>query len=273
MSFKLGYFLVEQKIVSLEEVDRAFKRQLALGGTLDTNLLELGLISLDLLESAFDEVYSHHFEWILGDFFPTKEMIAQIPLSLVRQFQVVPMKKSHSHLEILVSNAGAPIESLPLSYWLGIPLNARYVPQIRLFQALEAIYSFPLPHRLKSLSDRLHLDSLFTKTLEKRSDTRHSPLSVIPQVVDDISIEHDILPSLEDRTIETVDSSSLTSASDEKNQQEDIEIAELKEESHVTKIVAEERTQLSKTLSSQSEKNLDLEQSNISPKITVKDEQ
>ena len=49
MSFKLGYLLVSKGFASLDQIDRAFWRQQALGGSLDTNLLEMGVVDEQII--------------------------------------------------------------------------------------------------------------------------------------------------------------------------------------------------------------------------------
>ena len=143
MSFRLGYYLVKQDLLQVEQIDRAMRRQMMLGGALDTHLLELGLLSMDDLQGAFAKLYDWPQDAVSWIQQPSSEARASLPQALAEKFGVVPVHQQDNILYLLTDDQGAPPEQLPLSYWLQLDIVALYAPEIFLKQGLEAMYHIP----------------------------------------------------------------------------------------------------------------------------------
>ncbi|MCB9637543.1 MAG: hypothetical protein H6727_01395 [Myxococcales bacterium] len=153
MSFRLGHLLVEQKQLTLEQVDQAFHRQQLLGGSLDTQLLELGWMRPDALQQALAEAYEEQEAvetWMKR---PSLDALLRMPSGLALQLELVPVWQDEDTLHLLAS-AGSMAEQWPLSYWLGQEVVLHYVPQIRVFQGLAALFGLSLSRRWEQLDKR-----------------------------------------------------------------------------------------------------------------------
>lgn len=161
MSFRLGYFLVQRKLLRVEDVDRACRRQLLLGGCLDTQLLALQLLDIEKLQELLPkalELPAPSATWLQS---PTLEALSAVPVSWVGQFQVVPVAVTERTIHVLMADHGPPSSSLPLEYWLHRSVVLHPVPELRLFQAMEKLYRLPMPQRMLALSQRYPLATLF----------------------------------------------------------------------------------------------------------------
>lgn len=184
MSFRLGYHLVEAGQLTVIQADQAMRRQLLLGGSLDTHLLELGWLSLDELSEALAETYEAEplpEEWLLH---PDPDAIDSVPHALVEQFQVLPIRKERGTLHLLIADHTAPPELLPLEYWLDCPIELHRIPQLRLQQGLAALCDHPLPNRFQTLSRKYPTGPLFAQhtpnTPTPQDEGQHTPSEETP---------------------------------------------------------------------------------------------
>lgn len=164
MSFRLGFHLVQQDKLSVEQVDRATRRQQLLGGSLDTHLLELGWLDLQDLSQALLEAFETKAppeEWTQH---PSTQALAHIPSEWAEQFQIVPIHQDDKGIHLLASDNGTPPEEQPLSYWLDQPVHVYRVPELRLQQALHKLYALPLPKRFESLAQRFPIETLYQQS-------------------------------------------------------------------------------------------------------------
>lgn len=181
MSFRLGYYLVQKGTLTLDQVDRATRRQHLLGGTLDTQLLELGWLDIAELTAALEATFDSPKlpqEWLTQ---PHKNAFESVPKAIATQFSIVPLAQDTEGLHILAADQGAPIEELPLRYWLNVPIQVYRVPHLRIIQALDSMYGCTIPSRFSILSKRFPVDTLFqmesVQTEEKAPDVTTNTVS------------------------------------------------------------------------------------------------
>lgn len=161
MSFRLGFHLVQQKTVDLESMDRAVRRQLLLGGSLDTSLLELELVDLATLQKGLPRALDKKAPkqaWLEQ---PSHEALSFLPQALIEQLQVVPVAMESSTAHVLVADIGPPAEHLPLAYWFHRDVRVYPVPHVVLAHALERLFQIPIPSRLKTLAQRFPCEGWF----------------------------------------------------------------------------------------------------------------
>ncbi len=161
MSFRLGYHLVQQNAVDLESMDRAVRRQLLLGGSLDTSLLELELVSLHTLQHALPKALEQRTppqKWLEQ---PESSALSFLPLPLIEQLHILPVALEKNTAHLLVADVGPPAEHLPLSYWFHRDIKVYPVPHLVLWHGLHRLYRLPIPDRLKTLAQRLPCEDLF----------------------------------------------------------------------------------------------------------------
>lgn len=161
MSFRLSYYLVQRKLLRVEDVDRACRRQQWLGGCLDTQLLELQLLDLDKLQEVLPkalELPSPTLSWLKS---PSQEALSLVPVTWVKQFQAVPVALTERTLHMVVADHGPPSMILPLEYWLHRSIALHPVPELYLYQGMEKLYNIPMQPRFRVLSQRYPTASLF----------------------------------------------------------------------------------------------------------------
>ena len=174
MSFRLGFSLVERRLLSLEQVEQAFTRQRLLGGSLDTQIVELGWMTPQAIQDALDILQPPPVErdaWLRS---PSMEALLRFPPTLARQIQIVPLAYDGRYLHLLASTLTTP-EQWPLSYWLGTDILLHYAPEIRIQQALAAFYQAPMIQRFRMLDQRFPADGFFQSPQGwMRSDAQES---------------------------------------------------------------------------------------------------
>lgn len=189
MSFRLGYHLVQQNAVDLESMDRAVRRQLLLGGSLDTSLLELELVSLHTLQHALPKALEQKTppkKWLEK---PESDALSFLPLPLVEQLQIVPVALEKRTAHILVADVGPPAEHLPLSYWFHRDVKVYPVPHVVLWHGLHRLYRLPIPDRLKTLAQRLPCEDMFQAPEAWSSMWSPAPVKTPPKQVEPVQKE------------------------------------------------------------------------------------
>ncbi len=150
MPDRLAQHLVERGLVSAEQLDEAKRRQAAEGGTLDTNLLELGVISeagmLQALADVSDARPVH-----LADFEPNADIVAYMPRMIAERLTLTPLSVDGDTLHVACSYP-VPDQSLrevglllgkPLVLWVGI--------ECRIREWISVLYKVELPPRYAAL--------------------------------------------------------------------------------------------------------------------------
>jgi hypothetical protein len=147
----LAALLVREGILPAARVEEAQERMVLSGGTLDTAILELGLLDeprlLDLLPRAYRVRAVGHSELDGID----KSIASHFPRRLAEKHSIVPIEVSGRRIRLAL--AGPP--DLPLLDEIGFILSVYVEPavttQARVAAALARLYGIPVPSRLEVL--------------------------------------------------------------------------------------------------------------------------
>jgi hypothetical protein len=152
----LSSYLVERKIASPANMTEALERQAVLGGDLVTCLLELRLVREESLTPALATVWGVA-PAPCGELPATSAALLRVvPGDMAHRFGFYPMSETKDgDMFIAVGAPLPPPVEEELSFALGVRLRQCAAPAVRVRQALERDYGFPLDERMQRLVDQL----------------------------------------------------------------------------------------------------------------------
>ncbi|MBK9002146.1 MAG: HEAT repeat domain-containing protein [Myxococcales bacterium] len=151
----LSSAIVKAHVASMREVEEALARQVIYGGDLVTNLLELALVSEHLLTPLLAESHDLPAAPIgeLGQ--APAALMALVPGELAQRHSFYPLAEEAGILTVAVSEPlPAEVEG-DLSFSLGVRIDQRVAPLVRIRQALSRDYGLPLDRRMLRLVAKL----------------------------------------------------------------------------------------------------------------------
>jgi Type II secretion system (T2SS), protein E, N-terminal domain len=165
----LSSLIVQREVATIRQVEEALARQVLYGGDLLTNVLEVAQVPEALLVPLLAEtVHVPHAP--LGPLPPaTPEARALVPQELAIRRSIFPLELSppsppsggSAGLDgrgVLIVAVAEPLEAdalEELSFALGVKVEQRVAPLVRIREALSAAYGAPLDRRMTRLLGRL----------------------------------------------------------------------------------------------------------------------
>ena len=140
MAMKLGEMLVNEKIITPEDLDETLKCQVIFGGRLGTNLIEMGFINEDQLASFLSQK--------LGVPCTTPEQLDNIPAStlrlipseLVRKYMAIPIALNKKRLTLAMADPTNLPAIDEISFMTGYIISPLVAPELRLVLCMENYY-------------------------------------------------------------------------------------------------------------------------------------
>ncbi|MCL4557108.1 MAG: hypothetical protein M1491_00465 [Deltaproteobacteria bacterium] len=147
-----GQFLIERKVITMEQLTEALNAQVVFGGRLGTNLIESGVLTETGLEAQLAEYY--HLQPIpLEKTLNIKTNVLKlIPLSLVRKFRAIPFDQNDKQIHVVFMDPGRLDAIDELSFGTGMTIRPYVVPEIRFLLMLEHYYGIKRDVRYITLS-------------------------------------------------------------------------------------------------------------------------
>lgn len=143
---RLGQLLVQEQLITPEQLDEALTTQQTEGGRLGTNLLEYGFLKEPDLARALGK--QHNMPFAFGEMLPEAKALAVAPAAWFDENDVLPMRMDATRLTIAVME---PRRIKPLDD-LGFKLDKRIVevviPEFRMNQLLRKYCKAFRPERL-----------------------------------------------------------------------------------------------------------------------------
>src|SRR5262245_10989899 len=105
---KLGQLLIEAGVITQAQLDEGLQSQVAFGGRLGTNLVELDFLTLDELALYLSQQLAVPIappEWLLKIPTPT---LRSIPLDLVKRFRLLPLRLDETAVHVVMLDPCAP---------------------------------------------------------------------------------------------------------------------------------------------------------------------
>ena len=153
---KLAAEIVQKKIASLRDVEEALARQVLYGGDLVTNLLEQ---ANGLEESALTDLLagSHQLSAAPHGELPRSEQLTlqTVPGDVALRYGLYPLEAADGLLRIAVSGPLEEDVAQDLTFALGVELEQRVAPLVRIRQAISRDYGLPLDRRTQRVVAKL----------------------------------------------------------------------------------------------------------------------
>ncbi len=154
MSLPLARLLVERGKVAPAAMDDALQRQALFGGSLDTNLLEMGLCTEDVLAQALGEVHRLPVA-NLEDLATRDARVGRlIPPRLAQKYGIVPLALSGRSLTVLTAARLHPLVQDEISFMLSLSLRCQIVCEARLHWLMHEWLGVELEPRFQVLAER-----------------------------------------------------------------------------------------------------------------------
>lgn len=174
----LSSLIVQREVATMRQVEEALARQVIYGGDLVTNLLEVARLD----ESAVTVLLAESLALQ-----PAPQGELPIPQASVRNLVPPEMAAKRTMVPLHVENGKlvvAVAEPLPvdvyeqLGFALGLHIDQRVAPAVRVRQAIARVYGVPLERRMERLVARLAGEP------SGNSGSMPPPLGAAPQVVE-----------------------------------------------------------------------------------------
>jgi hypothetical protein len=156
----LSSLIVQREVATIRQVEEALARQVLYGGDLVTNVLEVAQVPEALLLPLLAEtVHMPHAP--LGPLPPpSPEARALVPQELAIRRSIFPLELTgpKGANGVLVVAVAEPLEAEileELAFALGVQVEQRVAPLVRIREALSAAYGAPLDRRMTRLLGRL----------------------------------------------------------------------------------------------------------------------
>ena len=203
MTIKIGDMLIKAGIITMPQLDEALKQQVAYGGKLGTNLIEMGYIDEEALAFFLGEKlgvpYVHPSQF---DNVP-QEAIDLISKDLVEKHKIFPVEVRKNVLNLVMTDPTDLALIDEISFMTNMQIRPVVAPEIRLIFAFEKYYGIEKDLRYISLNNTTHV-SPTTETLEATArDMKDLAIALETEEdeilggLDFITIEEEIEPDVE----------------------------------------------------------------------------
>jgi hypothetical protein len=151
----LSSLIVQREVATMRQVEEALARQVIYGGDLATNLLEVARVDeavlTKLLADSVGLPPAPAGELNVAD----ERVRAFVPPEMAAQRSIVPVKLEGEKLVLAVAEPMPRELSDQLSFALGMTIEQRVAPAVRVRQAIAQAYGVPLERRMQRLLARL----------------------------------------------------------------------------------------------------------------------
>lgn len=140
MAIKLGTMLVQEGLISLQQLDEALKNQTIFGGKLGTNLIELGLVGEEDIARVLSEklkVPCTNIDQLLNI---PPDLIALIPKQIAQKYKVVPLRREKKRLYLAMVDPSDLRAVDEVAFICGFAIHPLVAPEVSLVLALERHY-------------------------------------------------------------------------------------------------------------------------------------
>ena len=151
----LSSLIVQREVASIRQVEEALARQVLYGGDLVTNLMEVVQLPESVLVPLLAESVGMTAAPIGMLPAPSAEARALVPEDVAARRVVMPLSVDGDRLVLAVSEPLARDDLDELSFALGVRIEERIAPSVRIREALARSYGLPLERRMARLVGRL----------------------------------------------------------------------------------------------------------------------
>lgn len=151
----LSSLLVQDRVLTVTQVEQVLQRQVIIGGDLATNLLELGMVREDVLVKYIAQVVRMPILPLAKLDGVAPEVIALLPADVVGERRIVPVERRGNTLTVAAAGpvAAAVLDEIALR--LGVAVAPQLVLEFRLAMAMQRYYGVPMNGRCTALQRKL----------------------------------------------------------------------------------------------------------------------
>jgi type II secretion system (T2SS) protein E len=138
---KIGQLLISDGVITAQALDEALQSQVAFGGRLGTNLVEIEKATVDQIAAALAKQQRLPIapqRWVENVDKPT---LRTLPLDIVRRFKVLPLSLEGQVLHVAMLDPSAPHYVADISRAAGRNVQPYVLPELRLYYWLEHHYA------------------------------------------------------------------------------------------------------------------------------------
>ncbi|MGH7298393.1 MAG: hypothetical protein ACRELB_25865, partial [Polyangiaceae bacterium] len=172
----LSSLVVAREVATMRQVEEALARQVIYGGDLVTNLLEVARVDeavlTDLLAESMRLAAAPSGELPVAG----ERVRGLLPPEMAAQRAVVPLALEGERLVLAVAEPMPGDLQEELAFALGMTIEQRAAPAVRVKQAISRIYGVPLERRMQRLIARLSGEA-------SSSGSTPPPLGLAPAIV------------------------------------------------------------------------------------------
>ncbi len=141
MALKLGEMLMQEGLVTPEQLEEALRYQVIYGGKIGTNLIEMGLAEegdIALTLSRKLRVPYVDPEQLMNI---PEGVLRVVPLDIVEKYKVIPLRLDQKKLSLVMADPGNLPAIDEISFRTGYIIRPLVTPEVRLILALEKYYN------------------------------------------------------------------------------------------------------------------------------------
>lgn len=151
----LSSLIVQREVATIRQVEEALARQVLYGGDLVTNVLEVAQVPESVLVLLLAETLHIPHAPIGALPLPSSAARALVPGDLAIRRSLFPLQLAGDTLFVAVAEPLEQFVKAELSFALGVQIEERVAPLVRIREALAATYDAPLDRRMQRLIGRL----------------------------------------------------------------------------------------------------------------------
>jgi hypothetical protein len=151
----LSSLIVQREVATIRQVEEALARQVLYGGDLVTNVLEVAQVPESVLVLLLAETLHIPHAPIGALPLPSAAARALVPGDLAIRRSLFPLQLAGDTLFVAVAEPLEQYVKAELSFALGVQIEERVAPLVRIREALAATYDAPLDRRMQRLIGRL----------------------------------------------------------------------------------------------------------------------
>jgi Type II secretion system (T2SS), protein E, N-terminal domain len=153
---KLGQLLVARGWITVQQLTRALQNQNAVGGRLGTCLLEMEVLSEELLARALSELLGVPAAVVEDLRGIPDEVLRLIPEKLARRCRAIPFRVAGGRVDVAMQDPRNLVCQDEVAFACGRRVKVHVLHEVRVYEALQRYYREECPSRYGILLDRLN---------------------------------------------------------------------------------------------------------------------
>jgi len=161
---KLGEALIQEALITRQQLEQALKRQVQFGGRIGTNIVELRFLEEDELSKFLGRFF--RLPAVSSDMLNSipEEVIDSLSRDIIDKYKILPFKKERNRLHTAMLDPKDIKAIDELRFVTGFDIIPYVITELRLLYSLEKYYKIKRDVRYISLKDRFDPDARVEET-------------------------------------------------------------------------------------------------------------